>query len=187
MSYRSQMKKTLSAASLAVALLLCTGCSTIGGGANTNPPAGDNRPSTDTSETAPSDSAPTSTELGFGQSYSWDDGVSITVSKPATFKPGRYSVAKKAKAYRKFTITVVNKSQAAVNLNLTYITVQSDNTEAQQVFDAANGLEGAPATKLLKGRESKWHIGFGVSNPKDMVMEVSLQDDFERPSLIYST
>jgi hypothetical protein len=38
-----------------------------------------------------------------------------------------------------------------------------------------------------QGRESKWDIGFGAANPKDMVMEVALQDNFERPSLIYST
>jgi hypothetical protein len=30
-------------------------------------------------------------------------------------------------------------------------------------------------------------VGFGVTDPKDVVMEVALQDDFLRPSLLYST
>ncbi len=60
--------------------------------------------------------------------------------------------------------------------------MQSNNKEAEDVFDAENGLEGSPSTKLLKGRESEWEVGFAVANPKDMVMEVALQDDFVRPA-----
>ena len=81
----------------------------------------------------------------------------------------------------------MNKSKEPLDLGLTYVSVQSANKEADQVFDSANELEGSPSTKLLKGRESEWEIGFGVSDPKDVVMEVALQDNFERPSLLYST
>ena len=74
-----------------------------------------------------------------------------------------------------------------LDLGLTYITVQSSNKEAPQVFDSEKGLESTPDTKLLKGRESEFDVGFGVADPKDIVMELALQDDFERPSLLYTT
>jgi hypothetical protein len=103
------------------------------------------------------------------------------------FKPSEYAEVKGAKAYLRYTITVVNKSTERLDLGLTYITVQSNNNEAEQVFDSANELEGSPSTKLLKGRESEWDVAFGLANSNDVVMEIALQDDFERPSLIYST
>lgn len=138
-------------------------------------------------ESAADDDASGSDQLAFGKSYTWDDGITLTVRKPSAFKPSEYSKVKGAKGYRKFTVTVVNKSAAPLDLNLTYITMQSNNKEAEQVFETENGLDSSPSTKLLKGRESKWDVGFGVANPKDMVIKVALQDNFECPSIIYST
>jgi hypothetical protein len=40
---------------------------------------------------------------------------------------------------------------------------------------------------VLKGRESKFDVGFGVADPKDILMEVALHDDLLRPSLLHST
>jgi hypothetical protein len=159
-----------------------------GGSVDEAPPAGSNQGSEEPA-TEPTD-AEVSTgpeELAFGKSYTWEDGITLTVSKPSAFKPSEYTKIEGAKAHMKFTVTVVNKSSGPLDLGLTYITMQSNNKEAEQVFDSENGLEGSPSTKLLKGRESEWDIGFGVANPKDMVMEVALQDNFERPSLIYTT
>jgi hypothetical protein len=163
---------------------LCSACFTTGGNPDDNPPAGDNRPA---STEATDSGEPEQETLAFGQSYTWDDGVSVTVGKPKRFKPSEYAYAEKAKGYLKFTVTVVNKSDKPLDLGLTYITVQSSNKEAEQVFDSENGLESTPDTKLLKGRESEFDVGFGVADPKDVVMELALQDDFERPSLIYTT
>lgn len=153
-----------------------------------SPLAGSNRPSEEpTNEPEPSPSETGDATLSFGQSYTWEDGISLTVSKPKPFKPGEHASKEKAKAYVRFTVTVVNKSSKPLDLNLTYITVQSDNKEASTVFDSQADLGGAPSTKLLKGRGAESEIGFGVGNPKDLVMEVALQDDFEHPSLLYQT
>jgi hypothetical protein len=163
---------------------LCSACFTTGGNLDDHPPAGDNRPAL----TEPADSGEPGPEtLEFGKSYTWDDGVTLTVGKPKKFKPSEYAAAEKAKGYLKFTVTVVNKSDKPLDLGLTYITVQSSNKEAEQVFDSDKGLESSPDTKLLKGRESEFDVGFGVADPKDVVMEVALQDDFERPNILYST
>jgi hypothetical protein len=164
---------------------LCSACmATTGGSPEDNPPTGENRPPS----SEPTDSGkPEQETLAFGKSYTWEDGVTVTVGKPTKFKPSEYAYAEKAKGYLKFTVTVVNKSDKPLDLGLTYITVQSSNKEAEQIFDSENGLESTPDTKVLKGRESEFDVGFGVADPKDVVMELALQDDFERPSLLYST
>jgi len=175
---------------LLFALVTSSAClATTSGNVDEAPPAGSNRPDeSPTDETSEPGNEPSQdVELAFGKSYTWDDGVTLTVSKGKNFKPSDYSAVEGANAYRRYTITVVNKSTKPLDLNLTYITVQSNNKEAEQVFDSANDLEGSPSTKLLKGRESEWNVGFGVANSDDVVMEIALQDNFERPSLIYST
>jgi hypothetical protein len=163
---------------------LCSACFTTGGSPDDNPPAGDNRPAS----TEPADSGePEHETLAFGKSYTWDDGVSVTVGKPKKFKPSETAAAEKANAYLRFTATVVNKSDKPLELGLTYITVQSSNKEAAQIFDSEEGLESTPDTKLLKGRESEFDVGFGVADPKDLVLEIALHDNSVRPSLLYST
>ena len=125
--------------------------------------------------------------LRFGRSYTWDDGVTLTVGKPQRFTPSEFAVVKKSRRYVKFTVIVVNKSKKPIDLGLTYISVQSDNKEADHVFDFPTGLQGPPDAKVPKGRESQFHVGFGVADPQDMIMEVALHDQRKRSSLLYST
>jgi hypothetical protein len=146
-----------------------------------------------TVRTPPPSSQPTESGVpkpetrAFGKSYTWDDGVRVTVGKPTEFQPSAYPVDEKSKRYLKFTVTVVNKSDKPLDLGLTYISVESNHEQAQDVFDSASGLRGPPTTKVLKGRESQFEVGFGVADPKDVVMEIAFHADPSRPSLLYST
>ena len=119
--------------------------------------------------------------LAFGESYRWDDGVTVTIGKPKNFKPSAYTVVDKTKCYLRFTVTVVNKSNKPIDLGLTYIRVQSGNKEASEVFDSVSGLRGPPDTEVLKGRRSQFEVGFAVVDPKDVVMEVALHEEVVRP------
>jgi hypothetical protein len=184
---------------------LCSAClATTGGNPDDDPAAGENRPpasvppstvppstvppSTVSPSSVPTDSGrPEPKTLAFGKSHTWDDGVRVTVGKPKEFKPSRYAVVEKEKRYVKFTVTVVNKSDKALDLGLTYVSVRSSNEEAHHLFDSLSGLKGPPDTKVSKGRKSEFDVGFGVVDTKDVVMEVALHDDSERPSLLYST
>jgi hypothetical protein len=130
---------------------------------------------------------PEQERLRFGKSYTWDDGVSLTVGKPQRFTPSEFAVVKKSRRYVKFTVTVVNKSKKPIDLGLTYISVQSDHKEADHVFDFPTGLQGPPDAKVPKGKESQFHVGFGVTDPKDMIMEVALHDQRKRSIVLYST
>ena len=113
--------------------------------------------------------------------------MSVTVGRPTKFKTSAYAVVDKSKRYLKFTVTVVNKSNKPIDLGLTYISVQSGNEEAREVFDSISCLRGPPVTKVSKGRESEFDAGFGVADPKDLMLEIALHDNSVRPSLLYST
>jgi hypothetical protein len=106
-------------------------CLATGGNPDANP-AGENRPPS--SEVTGAGEAEQET-LAFGKSYTWDDGVTVTVGKPKKFKPSEYAAAEKAKGYLKFTVTVVNNSDKPLDLGLTYITVQSSNKEVMALIE----------------------------------------------------
>jgi hypothetical protein len=186
------------AASLPALLIawLCAACEAIPGGSlDANSPAGeygpvfpepteeDLRPSVESTQKA----LQRQNALAFGKSYTWDDGVRLTVGKPQKLTPSEFAVVDKSKRYVKFTVIVVNKSAKPVGLGLAYISVQSGNEEAEHIFDSPSGLNGPPDTKVAKGGEVKFHVGFGVANPKDLFMEVALHDNLKRPSVFYST
>ena len=115
-----------------------------------------------------------------GSTYKWSNGLSATISKPEPFNPSSSAFgANEAKAFVKFTITVVNGTPQVYEPSMFNITAQSGNTEAKFVADTAKGIEGAPSTKLLPGREAKFAYAFGVSDPKDLVLEVRPGFDYD--------
>ncbi len=108
----------------------------------------------------------------FGKAYVYQDGLSVTVSAPKAFKPSEYAAGTdNFKHFVSFEVRIVNKTGKPWDPSLFTATVQSENEEGEEVFD--DGLEGAPQTKLLNGRETKFTVAFGVANPKDIVMEVN--------------
>ena len=200
----SRRVKRLALGLLAVVIAtLCSACLTTTDGSSEDvPPASQNRPpsieptgsatpSMPSDSGKPSESAdrekPKQKTLAFGRSHTWDDGVRLTVGKPKKLEPSPFAVVQKSKLYLKFTVTVVNKSDKPIDLGMTYISVQSGNKEAHQLFDSQSGLQGPPNAKVRRGTESEFDVGFGVVDPDDLVMELALHDDSKRPSLRYST
>lgn len=188
------MRKTtiLAAPSIAATVLVLAGCGGTSG-APSEGDAGTNRPTTSSSE-SPADTAadsPAAEEAGdgtqkFGDSYKYEDGLTVTVSKPAKFKPSDVSfVSKPQKDYRQFTITVVNKTGKPYDPSMFTASLQSGNEEMEEIFDSAKGFEGSPTTKVLNGRETKFKIGFGAADPADMVLE--LAPGFEYQSAIFTS
>lgn len=57
--------------------------------------------------------------------------------------------------------------------------VQSGDTDGDQIFDAENGIDRAPATKLLPTRQTKFNVGFGVTTPSDLVVQVTPKFDYD--------
>lgn len=166
------MKRILALISVPLVVLALSSCLRLPSTPNPSQPAGDNRPSEEATDT--DDQEATDDGIAaFGDTYTWTDGVSITVSTPEEFTPSEYAAAAEASSYLKFTITLVNDSEDPVSAALVYPSMQSGNTEAEAIFDSANGLGGPPSTDVLPGRETQWVVGFGVADPTDLVLEIA--------------
>jgi hypothetical protein len=191
------MKRHLAAAALLLSLTGCAGTDSTG--ATDDAPVGNNRPSQDAAadakriaENAAAASAAAAAEVEaddgtatFGQTYTWEDDISVTVSEPVPFQPSEYSAVEGAAAHMAFTVTVVNGSASPFDLTMFTASAQSGNTEAEEVFDSSNGFSGSPSTKLLPGRESVFKVGFGVSTPDDIVLQVS--PSFEHTEVLFTS
>ena len=128
--------------------------------------------------------SPTATADGsdlatFGATYSWDDGLDVTVAPPTPFTPSEFAAAEPAAAYVSLAVTIANRTGQPYDPTIFFVTMQSGDREADQVFDAANGFEGTPTTAILDGRDATFTVGFGVQDPNDLVLQVT-------PGLDYS-
>lgn len=184
------MKKTTASLALMLALALA-GC---GGGSpsdealerGSNAPTETTEVTPEAPETTPTPEATTETpttppepespeDAGFatwGQTWTWDDGLTATISAPEEFTPSEWSAGGEgAAAHVAFTIIVVNGTAAPFDPAMMMVTAQSGNTEASEVYDTENGFGGSPMTTVLPGRETSYKVGFGVSDPNDIVLE----------------
>ena len=179
--------------------LLATACSAVGAQPTATAPAGVNQPSTSSVSSAPNTPEPTEEETTdappsesvddmtakFGEAFAWEDGLSLTISKPTAYKPSEYAAAgDKFKKFVVFDVRVVNKTGKTWDPSLLYLTMQSSNQEGDRVFDSSK-LGDEPNTKLLNGREAKFKVAFGVADPADLVLEVT--PDFDHESALFTS
>lgn len=141
-----------------------------------------------TASADPSTSAPEQEDAApkkFGSRFTYEDGLVVQVAKPAPFKPSEYAAAEPAASYLSFKVTIINGTGKRYDPALFTVSVQSNDTEANEVYDSENGFKGSPDTAVLPGRESSFKVGFGVPNPKDLVVEVS--PGFEYDSVFFTS
>jgi len=185
------MKRLLGTA-LLLAILAATGCSSDDGGRDEDPPSGTNADSGDDlaedepTEEESSDSEAPEENPTFGEAYTWENGLTVKVGIPKPYKPSDSASAGKGE-HIAFDITVVNKTGANYDVSCDSLSMQSGNAEAEQIFDSENGLEGSPSTALLDGRESKFRVGFTVSDPTDLVLQYSSCDFDAEPAFFVSS
>ena len=115
----------------------------------------------------------------FGQVYTWDDGLEVTVAAGVPFTPSEYAVSTPSPAYLSFTITISNKTGKAYDPTLFNVSAQSGGKEAESIYDSDNGLTGSPTTTVLDGRDATFAVGFGVADPADVVLEISPGFDYD--------
>ncbi|GAA1993520.1 hypothetical protein GCM10009817_39780 [Terrabacter lapilli] len=165
----------------ALSALTLTSCATSKVSSSSAAPAGDSK-----SQAADAPAAPEKADTAlFGSTYTWDDGMQVTVSKPQNFKPSQYAaVMGKQTKFVLFTITVKNGSKQKIDL-VGSATAQSGSGEASPVFDSGKGVESAPMTPLLPGRKVSYNAAFGVDDPKDIVLQYG--PDFSHENAIFTS
>jgi hypothetical protein len=144
-----------------------TGTNALPSTTATSAPAEDPATETPTEEPTPED-----VTLKFGKAFTWENGLSATVSAPKAYKSTDSGFGgDKFKYAVQFTVVIVNKTGKTFDPSMTTANVQSGDVEGEEIFDSANGFNGSPDTKVLNGRQTKFKVAFGVANPKDIVFE----------------
>jgi hypothetical protein len=177
-----------------LALLALTGCSTeVRGSASpaevVAPPTDDATEDDGSGDDAADGSAGDagSDTAVFGDTLAYDDGLEITVSAPQPYTPSEsaYVDGPAPAAYVAFDVTVVNGTGEDYEPVELFLTLQSGTSQEAQVFDTANGLDGTPYQTLLPGRSVAFRVGFGASDPADLVMEVT--PGFDHEPVVYTS
>jgi len=162
-----------------IAVLSLTGCATTSGNVNDESVSGTNAPEEEATEArdekteaVTAEEPPASTNPKFGETFTYEDGLSVTVGAPEPYTPSEYAAKGNEPSFLRFQITVVNGTAENYDPALFYVTMQSGNVESQEVYDSENGINGSPTTAILPGREGTWPVVFGVMDPADLVMQV---------------
>jgi hypothetical protein len=114
----------------------------------------------------------------FGQTYTYDNGLAVTVSSTAPFKPSETGICGKASAYVVFTVTVKNGTSERYDPGSFSTSLQSGQSEGKRCFDSAKDVAGSPSTALLTGRTVAWKEAYAVSDPNDLVLEATPGFDY---------
>ena len=143
------MKKSLTVV-LVIGALVLTGCGK----------KADTATSTSKESTAPT--AAPSTSGGFGSPIALSGGVSLTISAPASFKPGTFaSNYLPGQAANVFDVTLKNSGSAAIDPATISLTASSGTNTCTDVLDGDNGVSGAPTDPIAAGATSNFKFAIG--------------------------
>ncbi|WP_245769294.1 DUF4190 domain-containing protein [Streptomyces indicus] len=144
----------------------------------------------DTATTAPADPGEDSADSGsgsedaagaddpaaFGDSYEYEDGVTVTVSEPKAYTPDEFAAGheKGNKAFQ-FTITIENGSKEKLDISSAFPTLRDgQGADAEMVFDGSNGTKPFGGS-VLPGKKATAKYAFSVpaGAEKDLQLEMS--------------
>lgn len=206
------LRKTAALVAAASVIFSLGACATTDGETTASPTSGTNRPTESSSqsttapepdsiaeepEPAPSQSRTTSepepepsltdTEgpgiLALGESFTYSDGLQVTVGKPQPMTSSEWA-APGGVAGLVMDVTIVNGSPTPFDPSMGYATAQTGNTEAEEIFDSENGLEGSPSTSVLPGREVTYKMAFTGTDLDSFVLEFA--PSFDHGPLIFT-
>lgn len=123
--------------------------------------------------------------LSFGDTATYPNGLSISVGEPSAFTPNEWAAGGESHSQHvKFPVKIVNNTGVPFDPTMVYLSMQSGNTEADEVFDSESGIGSTATTSVLDGREATFTAGFGVDDPSDLVLEVD-PGDMENSASIF--
>jgi hypothetical protein len=100
-------------------------------------------------------------QLSFGQIYA-GPGYRYTISPLSSFTPSRTASPSGVQRAVQMTVTVENTGSATISPFDFYDTVTINGAEADQIYDSASGVGGAPYADILPGRSATWSMAVAV-------------------------
>jgi hypothetical protein len=126
----------------------------------------------------PDEQPPADGVYTFGQTVTFDNGNSLTVTAPEEFalrEVGKM-VNEPTGTPMKVQITFVNGTNEAIDpLIAFHITAASDGADAPKLFDSET-LGDDPNAKILPGKSVTWTNGFDAQNPADMQVDITFSN-----------
>jgi hypothetical protein len=127
--------------------------------------------------------APNTNIKKFGEVKTYDDGVSISVSKPANFKPNEYAIgAVPGQKYVVYTVVLTNGTKEVFQ-PMTFGTVSSGGAEAKSIIDIGNPIGDigqVPTTAILPGKTVKWLEAYSLADPKTVTYQIAPAFKYEK-------
>ena len=123
---------------------------------------------------------PANTNPTFGDTYTWDDGLAVTISEPEEATLSEYAGEMydlEAGTPIAFTVTLTNGTDKDVEAMMINTKMTSGGKESEAIFDSVAGVD-LPTATVLPGKSLEWKIGFVVADPADMILTVSDVLDF---------
>lgn len=152
-----------------VALFAFTGCSTAAV-AEPDPAAS----AATAPETEPASQEPPALPT-FGETITFSDGLSLSVSTPSDYVPSDTSVgAVEGQASVVYEFVITNGTAENFDPTLVLATASSAGTEAEGIFDVGNNIGFPPNTAVIPGATIKWQQAFSVADPANVTMEVTV-------------
>jgi hypothetical protein len=117
--------------------------------------------STPVAGTPSSGAAPATTAVGFGQTFTYADGLAVTVSEPSRYRASSVAAGDVTPYAYKATVRVTNNTGAAFDPTLLSVSMTTGGAPASQIFDTKMGL--APHNQLQPGRSLTYDVAFSTT------------------------
>ena len=187
------MRRTLAIlAPIALALTL-TGCGSNSGTVT----KGEETESATTEQSAPAEEIveeeaveePASTNPTFGDTYTWPDGLAITISAPQEITLSNEYMGElydlSVGPVLAFDVTVHNGTDKDVEAIMINTQMTSGSSESEAVFATEEGLD-MPSTTILPGKDLTWKVGYVVADPADLQLSVSDLNNFSNDKIHFT-
>lgn len=127
------------------------------------------------SDEAPADSG----QPTFGDTYTWNDGMAVTVGKPQPFTPSEWaSIDDENGQHHVFDVTVVNGTSEAHDAFEVSLQASSGGEQSGTIFDTDNGID-IPTVSIQPGKSLNFKVAFTLKDPSDINMDVSPGWEYE--------
>jgi hypothetical protein len=115
--------------------------------------------------TAPaSAAAPATSAVGFGQTFTYADGLAVTVEQPTAFRASSTAAGDTNPHAFSTTVRVTNNTGAAFDPTLLTVSMTTGGAPASAIVDTARGVDGfAPQNQLQPGRSMTYEVAFSTT------------------------
>ncbi len=109
----------------------------------------------------PDTSGTATTAVGFGQTFTYADGLAVTVDPPTAYDPSSYAAGNTNPHAFQVTVRVTNNTGQAFDPTLLSVAMSTAGAPASQVFDSEMGLP--PQNQLQPGRSLTYDVAFSTT------------------------